>query len=160
MMRAWAPTRALAAALVAANAAVLFLALWPFLPDRASPARVPAPAARGDDRPALARLAPFAAYAATVERPLFSPSRRPPAGAAVAGPGSGIASRYRLQGLVIAGAARRALIVQSAGNRRFEVGEGDAIEGWVVRRIEQNTVVLASPAGEATLTLRRDAAAK
>ncbi len=159
MMRGWPAIRPLAAALVAANAAVLFLAMWPFLPGRASVARVPVSAPAGDDGPALARLPPFAAYAATVERPLFSPSRRPAASAASAQSGGGIASRYRLQGLVVAGTARRALVVEIAGNRRFEVGEGDAIEGWIVQHIEQNAVVLASPAGAAMLTLRHEAGA-
>jgi type II secretory pathway component PulC len=107
----------------------------------------------------LAALAPFVDYAATIERPLFSPSRRPEA-AAAAPNASGIASRYRLQGLVIAGTTRHALVTEIAGGHTQELGEGDALEGWTVTRIEQDRVTLTSPAGEATLALPRADPAK
>jgi hypothetical protein len=39
------------------------------------------------------------------------------------------------------------------------VGSCDAVEGWIVKRIEQDRLVLFSPAGEKTLTLGRTGAA-
>ena len=51
------------------------------------------------------------------------------------------------------GRERRALISEIAAPRRFRLGEGDSLAGWVVRRIEPDRVVLASPAGEAVLRL-------
>ena len=54
---------------------------------------------------------------------------------------------YRLLGLVTAGPTRRAWLAE--GTRNFEIGEGDMLEGWTVQRIEQNRLVLSSPAGEA-----------
>jgi hypothetical protein len=60
-----------------------------------------------------------------------------------------------LQGLITAGQEKRALIADAASSRRLEVGEGDSVEGWIVKRIEQDRLVLSSPAGEAILTLRR-----
>ena len=138
-------------ALAAANVVAAALVLWPWLPERAHPPRFPETHGVAD-APALARLPPPATFAATAQRPLFSPSRRPPAMAAQPGT-SALAGRYRLQGLVIAGKARRALVADVAGGRKLELGEGDAIEGWVVKRIERDAVVLVSPAGEATLTL-------
>lgn len=139
-------------ALAGANLLAAALAIWPWVPESARPTPVPN-AWKVADAPALASLPPFAEFAATIERPLFSPSRRPAAAAVPHGAGA-IESRYRLQGLVIAGNARRALIAEVAGGRSFEIGEGEAIEGWVVKRIERNAVVFAAPSGEATLTLR------
>lgn len=134
-----------------ANLVLAALAIWPWLPAPAPQAPF-APPGGGTDGPALASLPPLADFAATIERPLFAPSRRPAAGPA-AQSGSAIERRYRLQGLVIAGAARHALILDTQGGRTIEIAEGGAIEGWVVKRIEQAGVVLVSPAGEATLTL-------
>jgi hypothetical protein len=140
------------AALAAANLAAAALAIWPWLQESAGPVRATA-ASSLQDAPAIAALPPLAEFSATTERPLFAPSRRPSPGAAPPG-ASAIESRYRLQGLVIAGNSRRALVAEIASGRRFEVGEGEAIEGWIVRRIERNAITLASPSGEATLTLR------
>jgi hypothetical protein len=126
-------------ALAAVFAAV---AIWPWLvpPIPAShptvePSMV-APALSPDNLPGLA------AYAAIVERPLFVPSRRPPPAVT-----SSIEGRYRLLGIVGAGAKRRAFVADGA--RRIEIGEGDAIDGWTVKEIEQDRVLLTSPAGEA-----------
>ena len=133
----------------AANLVAAAIAVWPWLPIRApaEPARTVTPAE--DSAPRLASLAPFATFAETSERPLFSATRRPSPAAAMIG----IGSRYRLQGLVIAGAARHALIAPIAGGRALELGEGETVEGWTVTRIERDRVVLSSPAGEATLGL-------
>jgi hypothetical protein len=138
--------------LAAANLVVAALAIWPWLPRRAPAARPPDQRSESE-APKLAKLAPFADFAATEERPLFSPSRRPTAAekpATVA-----IESRYRLQGIVTVGAARHALIAPVAGGAGLELGEGDALEGWSVRTIAADHVVLTSPAGEATLAFGR-----
>jgi type II secretory pathway component PulC len=92
--------------------------------------------------PSPTNLPGLAAYAAIVERPLFVPSRRPPPDVT-----SSIEGRYRLLGIVGAGAKRRAFVAD--GTRRIEVGEGDAIDGWTVKEIEQDRVLLTSPAGDA-----------
>jgi hypothetical protein len=145
--------RPLTLALCAANVALAALALWPFLPESAHSERVPVLAGAGADAPTLQRLPPLADFGATLERPLFSPSRRPQAVAVRLG--AGIETRYRLQGLVIAGTERRALIAATDGGRTLALGEGDGLEGWVVKRIEQDRVVLTSPAGEAVLAVRQ-----
>ena len=140
--------RARPLALAAANIAVALLAAWPWLP-RPAPAQPPATAPAEDTAPKLARPAPFSDFAETSDRPLFSATRRPVPGAGMLG----VDGRYRLIGLVIAGAARHALIAPAAGGRALELGEGEAVEGWTVTRIERDRVVLSSPAGEATLGL-------
>ncbi len=137
--------------LAAANLVAAALVIWPWLAG-APVERVPVP--RSDsDVPKLARLAPFATFATTGERPLFAPSRRPTTAekpATVA-----IESRYRLQGIVTVGTARHALIAPVAGGAGLELGEGDPLEGWSVKTIASDHVVLTSPAGEATLAFGR-----
>ena len=151
-----AALRPRAAALAAANLLVAALVLWPWLSDGARSLQRPAGRAVAvADAPLLPSLPPYSEFAVTSERPLFSPSRRPPT--AEQHGTSALEERYRLLGLVITGNAKRALIGEIAGGRRLEVGEGDTIEGWAVKRIERDAVVFASPAGEATLTLRNGA---
>ena len=141
--------------LIAANAMAAALTLWPFLP-RTTHAAAPFVASAGNAAPLPVRLAAFGNYAATVERPLFSPSRRPPAGEAASTLGS--AGRYRLEGLIITNAARHALLAEVTSGRTLIVGEGQVVGGWTVKRIAPDGVVMASPAGETTLSL--DPAAK
>jgi hypothetical protein len=140
----------------AALAALLSaLAAWPWLPQStvlraptASP-EVAAPSHALD-------LPPLADFAAVVDRPLFTPSRRPSASDKRA-LGAGLGGRYRLLGLVTAGERRRALLAD--GSRVVEMKEGDTVEGWRIKRIEQDRLVLSSGAGEAVLTLRQAPAA-
>jgi len=139
-------------ALVAANLAIAALIAVPLLGGDSGAGRAAAPQHGANAPPPLAPLGPFVAYAATIERPLFSPTRRPASLAAAPG-AAAIEGRYRLQGLVIAGTARHALVTEIAGGRTRELGEGDALEGWTVTRIEQDRVMLTSPAGEAMLAL-------
>jgi len=134
-------------------ALLALLALWPWIaPEAGSAPRLekPAPAA-----PELAALPPPGVFSAIVDRPLFSPSRRPLPGGKSSAPGSGIESRYQLLGLVVAEDMRRAWLADGA--RHFELGEGDKLDGWTVAHIEQDRLVLTSPAGEAVLALRRPA---
>lgn len=138
--------------LLAAAAAVLVaVTVWPWLH---SPAAATSPAATdaGLAAPALAALPPVARFSAISERPLFSASRRPAPGEKAAPAGPGIEQRYRLLGLVSTGDTRRALLAE--GKRRFAIGEGAALEGWTVARIEHDRVVLSSPAGQAVLILQ------
>lgn len=144
--------RPLSFALAAANCAAAALALWPWIaPVGAASAPAARPPTQDDGPPPLATLPPGASYAAIAERPLFSPTRRPDASSA--GTLSGISARYRLLGVILAREQGRALVAPIAGGRTLELGEGEAIEGWTVKRIERDRVVLFSPAGEATLEM-------
>lgn len=135
-----------------ATAAIAFtaLAVWPWLFPPVPAIRQLAPAAAGAPVPTLASLPPLGSFAAIVDRPLFSPSRRPPPGAAAAS-GSSIESRYRLIGIVAAGSRRKAFVAE--GVRHLEIGEGDTLDGWKVIEVGQDRVRLTSPAGEAALRL-------
>jgi hypothetical protein len=134
-------------------------ALWPwFAPDAGSAPRPEKPAST---LPGLTALPPPAVFSAIVDRPLFSPTRRPVPGAASGGPAAGLEARYRLLGLVVSETVHRAWLAE--GTRHFELGEGDKLDGWTVTRIEQDRMVLTSPSGEAVFSLRRpseDSAAK
>jgi hypothetical protein len=88
---------------------------------------------------------------AIVERPLFTPSRRPAPGVSAISPT--IESRYRLVGIMGNGAKRKAFVAE--GPRRTEITAGDRLDGWTVKEIGQDRVVLTSPAGEAVLKLTR-----
>ena len=139
-----------------AGAAVLLaaVAVWPWLMSTPAPLAPEQPLKSPGEVPTLAPLAPFATFTASIERPLFSPSRRPLPDRSAAAAGQGPASRYRLVGLMAVGNSRRALLVE--GNRRFETAEGAVLDGWAVVRIEQDRVVLSSHLGsEVVLTLRR-----
>jgi hypothetical protein len=140
---------------VLAGAAVLLsvLAIWPWVAPLAAPSRATAVADAPPPAPPITDLPPLATFRAVFERPLFSPSRRPSSDGNAPVLGIGVAERYRLLGVLTAGEARRALLAE--GTRRFEIGEGAALDGWTVARIEQDRVVLSSPGGETELRLHR-----
>lgn len=131
------------------------IAIWPWLfppvPATRPLATVPASA----PAPALAPLPPLASFSAIVERPLFSPSRRPPPGATTAS-GPLVASRYRLLGVVATGPKKRAFLADGA--RHVDIAEGDRLDGWTVKQIGADSVLLSSPEGEAVLQLKPAAA--
>ena len=140
----------------AAAAALIAVAIWPWLQSPAPARSAGAPTDTTSSPPALAALPPVARFSAVAERPLFSPLRRPAPGEKAAPAGPGIEQRYHLLGLISTGSARRALLTE--GKRRFAIAEGATLEGWTVARIEHDRVVLSSPAGEAVLMLQPAAA--
>jgi general secretion pathway protein N len=100
----------------------------------------------------------------TRNRPLFSPSRRPPAPPAPAA----IAARVErapqalpplsppgvaLFGTVIGAQGARAFIAMGAANRIIGVRPGDDVSGWTVTAITQRNLVLSRAELSATFTL-------
>ena len=132
--------------------ALVVLALWPWLQSPA-PAESRAASDTAAPVPGLPALPPLIRFSGIAERPLFSPSRRAAPGEKASPAGPGIEQRYHLLGLVSTGDARRALLAE--GKRRLVISEGGALEGWTVKRIEHDRVLLSSPAGEAVLLLQR-----
>ena len=151
MTRAALPELRLNHLLGAAAAALVALAVWPWLISPA-PARSVAAALDTAAAQPVPSLPPLARFAAISERPLFSPTRKPAPGEKAAPAGPGIDQRYRLLGLMNTGDSRRALLAE--GKRRFVIAERGILEGWTVARIEHDRVVLSSPAGEAVLILQ------
>jgi hypothetical protein len=150
----WAARPRVNDVLVAAAIMLAGVALYPWLAPAAMPDAPGVSADMPSSASAIAPLPPASNFSAVLDRPLFSPSRRPPARQDPIG--SGLAGRYQLLGLISAGDARHALIAD--GDRRFEIAEGAALDGWTVARIEQDRVVLSSSVGRTVLTLRRAAA--
>jgi hypothetical protein len=136
--------------LVAAALVFAGIAAWPWLMPPVPTVRPLASPPSQATAPAQPSLPPLASYAAIVERPLFSPSRRPAPGARVA-LGPSIESRYRLVGIIAAGSKKKAFVAEGA--RRVEIAEGDTLDGWTVTGIGKDRVTLTSPTGEATLKL-------
>jgi len=135
-------------ALTAAAALLAGAAAWPWLAEPAAAGNVAAPAPEAGAA-AIAPLPPLANFAAMVDRPLFAPSRRPnPTDRTLAVAGL----RYRLIGIVAAGKDRHALLADPSGPRSIEIGEGAALDGWTVDKIEQDRVILSGPTGAAALT--------
>ena len=135
----------------AAGLVLAAVAVWPWLVPPLPATRPLVAAPPQTAAPPLATLPPIASYAAIVERPLFSPSRRAPPGVDAA-PGPSIGSRYRLLGIVASSAKKTAFLAEGA--RRFEIAEGDMLDGWKVKAIFQDRVLLVSAEGEAALTMK------
>jgi hypothetical protein len=84
---------------------------------------------------------PTAAFPAIAEHPLFHPSRAPwvapPAPApqvavTVPAPPGG----YILSGVVLSGGMRSAILKNGSGGKTVLIGEGEALNGWTLRRID------------------------
>ena len=123
----------------------------------AGQATVTAPVAPPAGAPASFAMPPLQAYAEVTARPLFSPGRRPPSvSQQVAGPASSLA----LVGVVISRDGRIALIRQGKAPAAARVQEGQLVDGWTVKSIAADRVVVRSGATEAELKLHEDAPAK
>ena len=136
------------AAFAATIAILLGLAVWPWARWAArTPDRLGAIAAT---QPALpAPLPPLDAFREIADRPLFTPDRRPPARARPV-----VSQDLRLEGVVVIGTQKRAIIKQADG-RTARVGEGETVGDWTVRQIERDRVVLVAGDRRLDLTPQR-----
>jgi len=162
LIRGWSALHlaafALLLAVAAASATVVYgeLTAEPPAPAAATePPAAPVPAAP----PAQERvfvMPPLQSYAEVTERPLFSPSRRP---ATVTQQVAGPASSLALVGVVISRDGGVALIRSGKAPALARVREGQQIEGWTVRSIAPDRVVVRNGTSEAQLKLHEDAPA-
>lgn len=102
-------------------------------------------------------LPPLSAYAAVTERPLFARNRRPLAPQAAAATVAD-AKSFVLVGVTVSGKERMAVIRRGAPPTIARLTEGQEIDGWTVRHIGDDRVVLRNHATEATIPLYKDAA--
>ena len=86
------------------------------------------PALPGLDEPEVA-VPPLAAYAAVVERPLFSPSRRPPVVAEATAAPTAPARKLTLRGIVLSPHKRIALIETEGAPEPRWLAEGETLQG-------------------------------
>jgi len=111
-----------------------------------TPALAAAPAAADD----LSGV-PLEHFRAIVERPLFSPTRRPPPSSA-GEPDSG-PRQFQLKGVVVSAREQHALIVSQATGKSYRVRTGDVVEGWRVERITADSAAFTKDGVEALVRL-------
>ena len=127
-------------------------------PDMKIAAQPVAPALRdgGANLPPPFSLAPLQDYAEVVQRPLFSRTRHRAANADEAAPVP--AEDMTLVGVVISGAERIALIRSGQNPGKVSrVRYGQEFNGWIVRSIGTDKVVLDKDGDSNALTLRKSA---
>src|SRR5208282_5720740 len=116
------------------------------------------------DKPALAAASgaagdlsavPLEHFRAIVERPLFSPARRPPPSAA--GEPDGGARQFQLKGVVVSAREQHALIVSQSTGKSYRVRTGDVVEGWRVERITAQSAAFTKDGVETLVRLVPDA---
>ncbi|HEX3970441.1 MAG TPA: hypothetical protein VHX19_03910 [Stellaceae bacterium] len=108
-------------------------------PAAAAPA--PGKSAKAADKAPVYALAPLSTFSAVTDRPLFSPDRRP---APEASEKLGSWSALVLAGIVVTPAAREVLIAHGSPAKLVHLQEGQSVDGWSVREIEPDHVVVAN----------------
>ncbi len=149
---------------VCAGLALLMLAEWfifapsanPSLPARTGGVGTEPTAAAGGDF----ELPAIEQFAETVERPLFSESRRPgPKDAATAEAGPAPAespSQLKLSAVVLAPGHKIAVLKNTTTNKVQRVVQGDDWNGWTLQEVRRDGVVLRQQGQEQTLKLVRE----
>ncbi len=92
-------------------------------------------------------MLPIEDFQAILERPIFSPSRRPPSAESIDSvelPATTGDVSFVLKGILIDEDERTALFRSKDSDKLVRLGEGDKIEGWTLVRIEADQVVFAS----------------
>lgn len=144
--------RALAVMLAAAGMSVLASAPAPATDDAddaAAAAAMRALAGRGGGS-ASGGAAPLTLYPEVLERPLFSPTRRPaPATTGLAAPAV-TPDLPTLRGVMLAKGRRVALLDTGDASNPSRVTEGTRIGAWTVERIEADRIVLRAADGTTT----------
>ena len=117
-----------------------------FGPDRAQLAALgtPKPGAAGDTKllPPIAAVSPEQVYPETAERPLFTPTRRRSPEAPAAAQNTFAPGQFSLQGVIIVGDQRVAMLREKSTGRIFRVQRGGEVNGIKVAGIEPEQVRL------------------
>lgn len=87
----------------------------------------------------------------SLQRPLFSPQRRPAVGPSEPAVAAG-AALPRLAGTLVSTAGRNAIFAGEAGARSIMVGEGGKIGVWTVQSISAGEVAVSGPDGARTIS--------
>ncbi len=94
---------------------------------------------------------PIERFAAALDRPLFSPGRRPPEGEPSAGVVEDRALSATLQGILFASSGSVALLTEVGESSQVQVSEGEVFLGWRLLEIHPDNVVFERD--EETVTL-------
>jgi hypothetical protein len=134
-----------------------------FGPDRGSLAALGTPkaGAAGDTKllPPIAAVSPEQVYPETAERPLFTPTRRRSPEAPAAAQNTFTPGQFTLQGVIIVGDQRVAMLREKSTGRIFRVERGKEINGIKVAEIEPEQVrlELGAQAESVPLTVQKGA---
>ncbi len=118
----------------------------------ASRSRIPAGATRkvaaapAKLLPPVTHAPPEQSYPETVDRPLFTPTRRPAPALAVAGAPSFQRGQFQLLGVIIAGNTKTAMLREKASGKIHRLEVGREVNGIRVATIDRDTVTLAQGA--------------
>ena len=82
-------------------------------------------------------MPPFATFAEVVARPLFSPTRRP-----VVGPSTERLANFSVVGIVTSPQERHALLSHGLPPKVDRVAEGQSLDGWTVKSIGDDSIVM------------------
>ena len=92
--------------------------------------------------PPLAQVSPEQAYAETAARPLFVPTRRPAPEVAVAAAPAFQRGQFTLQGVIVAGVTRTALLREKANGKIHRLETGKEVNGVKVLQIDPAVVTI------------------
>jgi len=113
----------------------------------ADAAKAPGKAAASPDAkllPPVVTQAPEQAYPEMAARPLFTPTRRPAPAEPNQGKQSFARGQFVLQGVIVVGDQRTALLKEKSTGKVHRVDRGKDLNGILVERVEPTEVVLAS----------------
>jgi len=135
--------------------AILLVELEPAGTEDAAGAKVVArsdtpPTIRRQQNPRIEEL-----LAATLARPLFSSTRRPPQSASTEAATDADLADTRLTGIVTE-PGRRTAIFAVNGDKPLRLAEGEAVSGWRIESITPREVSLSGPSGTKTLQPKMD----
>ncbi len=85
-------------------------------------------------------MAPAESFSAILERPLFSPTRRPPAEGTVTIESAEPELEVTLVGIIISSEEQIAIIKPKGGSQFVRLSEGDSFQGWVLETIEPDRI--------------------
>lgn len=97
----------------------------------------------------------FESYDEVTRRPLFSPNRR--AAVRTAAGQAAKSTSFVLAGVILSGDRRIALIQEANSPKLRHVDEGQEIDGWIVRSIDADKVLIDNGAVQEEIKLHRQA---
>jgi hypothetical protein len=103
--------------------------------------------------PLVVAVAPEQAYPETAARPLFTPTRRPAPSDPSAGKPAFTRGQFVLQGVIVAGDERTALLKEKTSGKIHRVERGKDVNGITVQAIEPTEVTLAMNGEQEKLAL-------
>ena len=149
-MIAWVASRPLIALLALAAAAILVvIGVQTGFGTRLAPNGSPAPGkappvAEAKLVPPIVAQAPEQAFPEMAARPLFTPTRRPAPPEPTAGKSAFQRGQYVLQGVIVVGDQRTALLKEKTSGKIHRVDRGNEVNGITVEAVEPTEVTLAS----------------